>query len=314
MLGEETVPVPTAHVDNEQSTSELTDTLNDIHGEPFDFTIDRWEPGTVLEPTATRVVYHVVIEADSSSVTVTPGDTVRGRPPDGPYEQADGPLARATRANEMEVRPGDVITVRPGDDPVELAGTGTYLAVSTEQTAYPAAKFAFVRHVPDDVGGCAEYEDAFRREVLPPVQSDAGDDARGVNRVNMHLIDMRHDREPTPVQHCHASVTAGDGERVPHTETAIILDRSTYDLPPVEDSDQHVRVFRRPHEDDSDWVDVPVEPGSILVTPATETEAYGHCFRNTFAALVAVPSFTAPLIELGEDRDRKGETHRKYHE
>lgn len=314
MMGEKGVPVPTAHVDDEQSTSELASTLTEIHGEPYEFAIDRWEPGTVLEPPETRVAYHVVIEADDSSVTVTPGDRVRGRPPEGPYEQVEGSVVKATRAHEEAVWPGDVVTLRPDDEPLELTGTGTYLAVRTEQTAYPAPQFAFVRYLPDEGGGCAEYDDAFRREVLPPVMSDADDDARGVNRINQHTIDMRHDREPTPVQHCHAPVTTGDGGRVPHTETAIILDRSTYDRPPVEESGQQVRLFRRPHEDDSDWVDIPVEPGSIVVTPATETQVYGHYFRNAFAVLVAVPSFTAPLIELGEDKDRKGETHRKYHQ
>jgi hypothetical protein len=314
MMGEETAPVPTAHVDDDQSTSELADTLSAIHGESFEFAIDSWEPGTVIEPPPTRVAYHVVIEAEDASVPVTPGDRVRGRPPEEPYEQVDGSLATATTAHEVEVWPGDVVTVGPDDEPLELTGTGTYLAVCTEQTAYPAPRFAFVRYLPDDGGGCAEYDDAFRREVLPPVVSGADDDARGVNRINQHTIDMRHDREPQPVQHCHAPVTTGDGERAPHTETAIILDRSTYDRPPVDESDPHVRLFCRPNEDDSDWVDVPVEPGSIVVTPAMETDVYGHCFRNAFAALVAVPSFTAPLIELGEDSDREGETHRKYHQ
>jgi hypothetical protein len=101
---------------------------------------------------------------------------------------------------------------------------------------------------------------------------------------------------------------------VPHTETAVVLDRSTYDLPSVDGSDRHVRLFRRPREDPTDWVDVPVKPGSIVVTPATERRVYGHCFRNAFAALVAVPGFTAPLIEVGGDADREGESHRKYHE
>lgn len=312
-MGQQT-PVPTAHVDDEQATAELADTLTEIHGDLYAFAVDRWEPDAVLEPPQSRVAYRVVIEADGGSVTVAPGDRVRGRPPAGPYEQADDSLASATRAHEMDLWPGDVVTARPGDEPVELTGTGTYLEVRTERTAYPAPRFAFVRHVPDDAGGCAEYEDAFRREVLPPVPSDDEDDARGVNRVNQHTIDMRHDRDPTPVQHCHAPVTAGDGHRVPHTETAIVLDRSPYGLPPVEASDQHVRIFRRPGEDDSDWVDLDVEPGSIVVTPATETGVYGHYFRNAFAALVAVPSFTAPLTELGADRDRTGETHRKYHQ
>jgi hypothetical protein len=313
MIGEETVPVPTAHVDEEDSTSNLADVLSEIHGDPYEFAIDGWEPGTVIEPPETRVAYHVVIESTDASVAVTPGDRVRGRPPDGPYQQADTPLATATGAHEVEVWPGDVMALRPEDDPLELSGTGASLAVRTERTAYPVPRCAFVRYLDDEGGGCAEYENAFRREVLPPVVSDDAD-ARGPNRVNQHTIDMRHDREPTPVQHRHAPITVGDGESVPHTETAIILDRSRYDRPPVGESDPHVRLFPRPREDDSEFVDVPVEPGSIIVTPATETEVYGHCFRNAFAALVAVPSFTAPLIELGQDSERSGESHRKYHQ
>lgn len=314
MIDADAAPVPTAHVDDEQSTTELAETLLAIHGGSVAVSIDRWEPGTVIEPPAARIAHHVVIDAENSSVTVSSGDRVRGRPPDGPYEAGDDIAVTATGAHEVALWPGDVLTLRPDDEPLELAGTGTYLAVRTERTAYPAPRFAFVRHIQDDVGGCAEYDDAFRREVLPPVVSDVDGDARGVNRLNQHTIDMRHDRDPQPVQHCHAPVTAGGGERVPHTETAIILDRARYDRPPVEGSDPHVRLFRRPHEDDSDWVDVSVEPGTIIVTPATETETFGHGFRNAFAALVAVPSFTAPLFELGADRDRQGETHRKYHE
>jgi len=311
---EQTGPVPTAHVDDRQSTAELTDALTEIHGGSYEFAVERWETRTVLEPRQHEVAYHVVIEAEDGSVPVAPGDPVRGRPPEGPYERTDGSFARATESHEMAVWPGDVIAVRPGDDPVELTGAGTYFEVRTERTPYPAPRFCFLRHVRDEAGGCAEYENAFRREVLPPVLSDGDGDARGVNRINQHTLDMRHDREPAPVQHCHAPVAVGDGRRVDHTETAIILDRSTYDRPPVEASNPHVRIFRRPHEDASDWVDIPVEPGSIVVTPATETDVYGHCFRNAFAALIAVPGFTAPLTELGADRHREGETHRKYHQ
>jgi hypothetical protein len=101
MIGDETVPVPTAHVDEEESTSNLADVLSEIHGDPYEFAIDGWEPGTVIEPPETRVAYHVVIESTDASVAVTPGDRVRGRPPDGPYQQADTPLATATGAHEV---------------------------------------------------------------------------------------------------------------------------------------------------------------------------------------------------------------------
>lgn len=313
-MGEQIAPVPVAHIDDEQSTIELTQSLSEIHGRSYAFAIDQWEGRTALDAKQNRVGYHVVIEARDSSVTVAPEDVVRGRPPDGPYVQPSDQFAQATESHEMDIWPGDVITVRPGDDPVELSGTGTFFAVHTEHTPYPAPRFCFLRYIPDERGGCAAYENAFRREVLPPIFSSGGNDVRGRNRVNQHTIDMRYDREPAPVHHCHAPVPIGDGQHVAHTETAIILDRSTYNRPPVETSEQHVRIFRQPHNDAADWIDLSVEPGTIVVTPATETALFGHCFHNAFAALVAVPSFTAPLIEVGDDSTRSGQTHRKYHQ
>lgn len=306
--------VPTAHVADEQSTSALTDALEGIHGPPYGFAVRRWHGPTALEPHDERVSYHVVIESDDCGVDVRPGDLVRGPVPGGPYRETTDSLSRATDEHTAAIWPGDVITVRPGDDPVVLTGSGAAFRVRTERTPYTAPRFGFLRNVRDDVGGCAEYENAFRREVLPPDPSAADEDARGVNRLNQHTLDMRHDREPEPVQHCHAPVSSGGGQRVNHTETAIVLDRSSYDLPPVGGSDEHVRIFRHPREEPADWVDLSVEPGSIVVTPATDERVYGHCFRNAFAVLVAVPSFTAPLIEIGKDERRRGETHRKYHE
>lgn len=309
----ETTEIPTAHVADDASTAALAETLNDIHGRPYEFSIGRWSGRTVLQPDPVRTSYHIVIEAEDSTVAVGTGDLVRGPPPDLSTGQSDSRFARAIDSRTVDIRPGDVITLGPDDDPVELTGSGTRFEVLTERTSYRAARFSFLRHVNDEAAGCAVYEGAFRREVLPPEPSDDEDDARGVNRINQHTIDMRHDREPRPVQHCHAPVTTGQGGRVNHTETAIVLDRSTYGLPPVEESEGHVRIFRRPHEDASDRFDLPVEPGSIVVTPATTERVYGHCFRNTFAILVAVPGFTAPLTEIGADSDREGESHRKYH-
>lgn len=313
-MAQQDVPIPTAHVDDERATVALTETLTEIHGPTHEFAVERWESDTMLDAPERRIAYHVVIDVDGCSVTVSPDDLVRGSPPGGPYRRAGERFSRASAAHTAAIWPGDVITVRPEDDPVELTGAGIRFVVRTDPTPYTAARFCFLRNIKDAVGGCAEYADAFRREVLPPEPSEADDDARGVNRINEHTIDMRHDREPEPVQHHHAPVTTGDGERVAHTETAIVLDRSTYDLPPVADSDEHIRIFRRPTEDAADWVDLAVEPGSIVVTPATDDQVYGHCFQNTFAILVAVPSFTAPLVELGKDKDRAGESHRKYHE
>jgi hypothetical protein len=312
-MSRRTTEVPRAHVDDEPATEGLTDALANVHGEPYGFAVRRWDGPMVLESDEDRVTYHVVVDADDASTTVRPGDPVRGPPPEAAYREPVAGFPTARKAHTAAIRPGDVIVLQPDEAPVELTGAGATFEVRAPATAYPAPRFGFLRNVPDDPAGCAEYEQAFRREVLPPKVSAEADDTRGVNRVNQHTIDMRHDREPTPVQHCHAPVATGDGP-VPHTETAVVLDRSTYGLPPVEESDNHIRFFRRPHEDPTDWVDVPVEPGSIVVTPATGERVYGHCFRNAFAVLVAVPGFTAPLIELGADADREGESHRKYHE
>jgi hypothetical protein len=313
MIGD-TAEIPVAHVSDEASTAELTARLGKIHDSRYGFDVRRWDGRAVIEPADGRVSYAVVIQSEGSSVTVDAGDPVLGPPAEGSYRETDDGFPTAIGSHGAAIQPGDLITVGPGDDPVELSGSGTAFEVRAEATTYPAPRFAFLRNVPDEAAGCAEYEGAFRREVLPPEVSDTDGDARGSNRVNVHTLDMRLDREPAPVQHCHAPVTAGDGRRVPHTETALVVDRAAYDLPPVEGSDEHVRIFRQPETDPTDWFDLSVEPGSIVVTPATEGRIYGHCFRNAFAALVAVPSFTAPLTEIGKDRARAGESHRKYHE
>jgi hypothetical protein len=310
----DTAEIPVAHVDSEASTARLTERLGAIHGSRYEFDVRRWDGQEVIEPADGRVSHCVVIESEETGVTVDAGAAVLGPPAEESYSETGGRFQTAIDSHEATIRPGDLITVGAGDQPVELTGSGTAFEVRAEATPYPAPRFAFLRNVPDEAAGCAEYEGAFRREVLPPEVSDTAGDVRGSNRVNVHTLDMRLDREPAPVQHCHAPVPAGEGRRVPHTETALVLDRTAYDLPPVEGSDEHVRIFRRPEGDPADWFDLSVEPGSIVVTPATEDRVYGHCFRNAFAALVAVPSFTAPLIEIGRDKERTGETHRKYHE
>jgi len=313
-MGKCTADILTAHVDHEESITELTETLRNVHGDPYEFEVRHWNEQHVVEPAADRVSHVIVIESDGSRVTVNADDSVLGPPAKGPYRQTEGRFSMAIRSHRAMIQPGDVITVGPGDEPVELTESGIAFEVRTEQTPYPAPRFAFLRNIPDDAAGCAEYDGAFRREVLPPEPSDSEADARGVNRVNIHTLDARHDREPEPVQHRHAPVSAGNRDRVNHTETAIVLDRSAYNLPPVAGTDEHIRIFRHPKESPGDWFDLSVEPGSIVVTPATRDRVYGHCFRNTFAALVAVPSFTAPLIEIGKDNKRTGESHRKYHE
>ena len=132
--------------------------------------------------------------------------------------------------------------------------------------------------------------------VLPPerpAESDA--DRIGVNRVNEHTLDMRPDRESTPKKHHHGPVQGPGNALFNHTETAVILPRSVYNLPEVDNAvEGHAVIYRNPTEGPSDNFTVPVRPGSIVVTPATRETIWGHCFENDFAMLVAIPGFVAP--------------------
>jgi len=62
----------------------------------------------------------------------------------------------------------------------------------------------------------------------------------------------------------------------------------------------HAVIYRRPAEDPSDTLVVPVRPGSIVVSPATPEGVVGHCFENAFAMLVAIPGFVAPSTFIKE--------------
>ncbi len=118
---------------------------------------------------------------------------------------------------------------------VTIVGTVTCFEVETEATAYPLPTVAFLRHLTDFPGGCAAYPGAFRREALPPVRALVGAlDQRGVNRVNEHTLDMRIDRHPRPQPHHHGPVTIGGGGVVNHSETALVLPRTRYALPPLQ--------------------------------------------------------------------------------
>jgi hypothetical protein len=181
-----------------------------------------------------------------------------------------------------------------------------------------------LRHLDDRPGGCAAYPGAFRREALPPVrpsllpkhgqEGEVDADRRGPNRVNEHTLDMRIDRDPRPRPHHHGLVTTGAGNTnavssVNHSETALVLPRNCYALPPFglgeslsqgSDSEAghsetgHVIIYRQPATDPTDTITVPVRPGSIVVTPATGDGVVGHCFENAFAMLVAIPGFVSP--------------------
>lgn len=104
------------------------------------------------------------------------------------------------------------------------------------------------------------------------------------------------DRTPPPTRHYHGPVRVDESTYVNHTETALVLPRAVYGLPEVGDAEQgHVVIYRRPDEDPTDQVVIPVRPGSIVVTPATTTQIMGHAFENCLAMLVAIPGFVAPM-------------------
>src|SRR5690606_19305346 len=120
-------------------------------------------------------------------------------------------------------------------------------------------------------------------------------DQRGVHRVNEHTLDMRRDRTPRPQPHHHGPVASANRVVVNHSETALVLPRASYHLPPFGDQSETPesgRVIFYPNVGNpAERVVVPVRPGSILVTPATTAGIAGHCFENAFAMLVAIPGF-----------------------
>lgn len=79
-----------AHVDDRGSLSELADTLTDMQSAAYEFAIERWGPGTVLEPPRTRGASHIVIEAERSQVTVSPGDGFEATHPSKATRRATG--------------------------------------------------------------------------------------------------------------------------------------------------------------------------------------------------------------------------------
>jgi hypothetical protein len=112
---------------------------------------------------------------------------------------------------------------------------------------------------------------------------------------------IRSDRHPPPIRHYHGPVALGNGVTVNHSEIAIVLPRTRYDLPEVAGADEgQIVIYRRPAEDPADILTLPVRPGSIVVTPATPATSMGHCFENCFAMLVAIPGFVAPYTMIEE--------------
>lgn len=286
--------IPVAHLDDTDAINALLNALRALHGPSYEFAVGRWAGTVRLVAPPGRTVYRFFMETADAAVHLQPGDVVRGPRPAGPYRLVDEVGAEAVEACQEALWPGDVVTATT--TPVTLTGTGVYFDVMTEVTDYPAPRAAFLRNLRDQPGGCAAYPGAFRREALPPQRTAAEDvDRRGVNRVNEHTLDMRIDRCPPPIRHYHGPIALGNDQVVNHSEIALVLPRAVYSLPEVDQRDEgHVLIYRRPAEDPTDTVIIPVRPGSIVITPATPEHTMGHCFENCFAMLVAIPGFVAP--------------------
>jgi hypothetical protein len=296
----QTLDIPVAHIADAGSVARVIETLQTLHGPAYDFAVDEWVGPRRFEPRQGKVIYRFVIKVENAGIVLEEGDLVRGPASHGPYRSLgpNGTLAKVTTSYVESLWPGDAITVddRTGAAPA-LTGRAIYFEVAAEQTAYRAPRLAMLRHLSDRPGGCAAYPGAFRRETLPPERpGPEAKDRRGPNRVNEHTLDMRFDRTPPPTPHYHGPVWCGNGQRVNHSETAIVLPRAVYGLPEVNGSGEngHVIIYRRPAEDPTDKVIVPIRPGSIVVTPATTGQIMGHCFENAFAMLVAIPGFVSP--------------------
>lgn len=300
------VTVPVAHIDDSSAVSALLTTLRELHGPSYEFAVGRWSGDVRLIAPPGAVLYRFLIESDDAAVHLQQGDRVRGPSMDGPYARVDEETATVTAAHCEALWPGDVVTAND-QTCVALSGSGAYFEVTVEATDYCAPRAAFLRNLSDHPGGCAAYPGAFRREAIPPQRpnKDAADQ-RGQNRINEHTLDMRIDRNPTPIRHYHGPIRVGtdkDGsdELVNHSETAIVISRAAYDLPEVDKADVgHLLIYRQPATDATDTVTIPVRPGSLVVTPATADHVLGHCFENCFAMLIAIPGFVAPYNMIQE--------------
>ncbi len=299
-------PVPVAHVDDPVATRRLLEALQDLHGPAYAFAVGSWDGERRLEPRHGAPTYRFLLACAGAAAGLTAGAWVRGVPPAGPYRPlsegwaAGEPWAEATADHWVDLWPGDTLYVDEALGPVTVRGRALYFEVATEATPYRAPRLALLRYLPDRPGGCAAYASAFRREALPPLRPEPGHgDARGANRVNQHTLDMRADRSPLPIAHYHGPVPVGGGRAVNHSETALVLPRAAYGLPEMA-SPGRVVIYRRPADDPTDRVVVPVRPGSLIVTPATEAGAIGHRFENAFAMLVAIPGFVAPYRLIPE--------------
>jgi hypothetical protein len=284
-----------AHVDDQPSLDRLLAALHEMHGPTYRFAVGRWDGTEMWQGHAGQAQFRFIVNAQGAAIAGDQGERIRGMPPSGPFAPVEAGTAFALATWQEPLWPGDVVCLEP-DAAVTVMGAGVYFEVTTELSGYSAPRVAFLRHLTDKPGGCAAYPGAFRREALPPVRAAAGaSDLRGVNRVNEHTLDMRTDREPPPSRHHHGPVPIGSGEMVNHTETAIVLPRAVYGLPEIAgEAHGRIRLYPRPDEDPAEMTEIPVQPGSIVVSPATPEGAAGHCFVNAFAMLVAIPGFVSP--------------------
>ncbi len=297
------ISIPTAHIDDPASLSALLAALGKIHGADYEFAVERWSGEEDVHPQPGRTIYRFLIETKDAALDLHPGEWVRGAGQDGHCVPTEEGFARVLTPHGVDLWPGDVVCV-DGDDPrpAILHGAGVYFEVIAESTGYRVPRVGLLRNLGSIPGGCAAYPGAFRRETLPPQRpAIESPDRRGVNRVNEHTLDMRIDRNPPPIRHFHGPIALGEGTLINHSETAIVLPRSVYGLPEVDQADEgHVVIYRRPATDTSDTVTIPVRPGSIIVTPATSEAVMGHAFENCFAMLVAIPGFVAPYHMIAE--------------
>lgn len=295
------VTCPVAHIDDAVGVAALLAALADLHGPAYGFALGRWDGAERWTGRAGRAVYRFVMAAEGARLIGAAGARLRGLPDYGDwYAQPDG-MIETTSPWWAELWPGDVAALE-AETQLEVEGRGIYFEVTTELGGYAAPQAAFLRHLPDKPGGCASYPGAFRREALPPVRAAADAmDQRGANRVNEHTLDMRHDRTPPPIRHHHAPVAVGGGDRVAHSEIALLLPRQVYGLPEVAgEAGGRAVLYPCPELDPAQTVEVALRPGSIVVTPAAETGVAGHYFANAFAMLVAIPGFVSPAQLIQE--------------
>jgi len=288
--------IPVGHVDDAESIERLACAYSDLHDGRVSITVGNWEGDTTWRPAAGQTRYLFVVRSRKSRLSLDKGTAVRGGIGDI-YECHPDSHPRLHQNHAEELWPGDAIVLEDHAPPAHVTGDGVYFEVATEPSGYPAPRLSLLRNLTDRAGGCAPYEGAFRRETLPPDPVPANAESQiGTNRVNEHTLDMRYDRQPLPTKHHHGTVTGPGSVTLSHTETAVVLSRHTYGLPPVGNSEEgHAVLYRDPLEKGTqDAFRVPVRPGSIVVTPSTPDRLYGHCFENAFAMLVAIPGFVVP--------------------